>query len=314
MAAIQHITTKEIILLSSQHTVGRSKSNLMCIPEKDISKTHATIFWENNGWYLRDHSRNGTRVNGNVVHHSATKLAKGAKLQFGANVDTTWKILDNRPPSSYLKTTAGQSELLELASTPLYPNEQKPIVSFYRSKAMQWEVDNGDTTEELTDGEIYHFDGKSWLFVENEPLEDTVDNLGVINRARLDCHLSADEESVEVKLIINDLELNLGERVYNYLLLLLVRKRLQDSKEGYSANEQGWMFVEDLLQQLSKELVKEIDVYYFNIMIHRLRNHLKSLKPYGHLFSNIIERKRGKLRLNHSQIRILKEGVELTNY
>lgn len=311
MAALQHISTSEVLLLSTQHTVGRSKANLICIPEKDISKTHATIFWDNSQWFLRDHSRNGTKVNGNMVHHTTVELNEGNQLQFGSNHGTTWTFVNANPPSSYLQAVNNPREVIELAFSSLYPNEEKPIISFYLSKTMQWEADNGETTEELEDGEQYKFDNKTWVFVENEPLEDTVDNFGVINRASLDCHLSPDEESVEVKLVINDLELTLGEHVYNYLILLLARKKRQDMKADFADEEQGWMFVEDLLHQLSKELVKEVDVYYFNIMIHRLRKHLKGLKPYGHLFSNIIERKRGKLRLNHSQIRILKSNQEI---
>ena len=306
MAILQHIDSKEMVILSSQHTVGRSKSNLICVQERDISKTHATFFWENGKWYLRDHSRNGTKVDNHMVHQSTTQLNEEATIQFGTNTKTSWKLINNRPPTSYLQAIHNTSLILELASTPLYPDEQEPIVSFYFSKAMQWAADNGDTTEELVHNQHYFFDDKEWVFMENEPLEDTVDNMGIIKKACIDCHLSPDEEGVEVKLVINDLELNLGEHVYNHLLLLLVRKRLDDIRNNFSFEEQGWVFTEDVLTQLSKELVKEIDVYYFNIMIHRLRKHLKSLKPYGHLFSNIIERKRGKIRLNHAQIRILK--------
>jgi len=314
MAVLQNVATNEVMLLNTQHTIGRSYSNLLCIREKDISKTHATIYWENSKWFVRDHSRNGTKVNDKMVHHANASLEKNSKIQFGTQVNTTWKLLNIDPPSSYLQSVQNKSDYIALASTPLYPNDEKPIVSFYLSKAMTWAADNEDTTEELVHGQQYSFGDQDWIFFENEPLEDTLDNVNIISQASLECNLSADEESVEVKFIINDLELNLGERVYNYLLLFLARRRVEDSQAGSNLEEQGWMFVEDLLKQLSKELLKEVDVYYFNIMIHRLRSHLKNLKPYGHLFSNIIERKRGKLRLNHPKIRILKENQELMSY
>jgi hypothetical protein len=184
-------------------------------------------------------------------------------------------------------------------------------VSFYRSANLKWEMDDGLSTHELLHGHQYTFNDMKWVFIENEPIEDTYDHQQLFSKAKFHCYLSPDEESVEVKIIINELELSLGEKVYNYLLLLLARRRLEDKSKGFKSEEQGWAFVNQLLQELSRELLQDIDVYYFNVMIHRFRSHLKSIKPYGHLFANIIERQRGKVRLHHPNIKIFKNQQEI---
>ena len=310
MAVLKHQLTGEVQFLTTQHTVGRNPSNLLIIDAIDVSRAHATIFWENQAWYVRDHSRNGTIVNHKYLNQSTLKLQVGDKIQFGNQEPATWELIDSGPPTSFLQS--GTKDFFSLAtnSITLYPDRDRPLASFYLSKNHRWALDNGNFTEELIHGESYSFDDKSWVFFENTPLDETLDYKSVLEEASLICKLSPDEESVQVKVVVNELELDLGEKVYNHLILLLARRKQQDAERGFAKEEQGWIFIEELLPRLSKELMREIDVYYLNIMIHRLRSHLKDLKPYGYLFSNIIERRRGKLRINHPKIQVYKEGQE----
>lgn len=64
------------------------------------------------------------------------------------------------------------------------------------------------------------------------------------------------------------------------------------------------MDVETLVNKLSKEELKEIDQYNLNTRIRRIRKGLLALQPYGNQFVNIIERKRGAVRFNHTKIHI----------
>ena len=306
MATIRQLSSGNIQILSLQHTIGRNKTNQLYIHEHDVSRAHATIYWENNQWLLRDHSRNGTKVDNRLVHQGIAHLAEGAQIQFGSSKATIWQLTNGSAPKSYLQPLTDNQEILELKPGLMYPNHNRPAASFFLSQNLKWAVDNGEYTEELKHRQRYQLHNAEWLFYENDPVEETVDNLQIVRQASIDCHLSLDEESVEVVISMNELKLSLGERVYNYLLLLLARKRLADIDLIDMADEQGWVYVDDILPQLSKELLKEIDVYYLNIMIHRFRAHVKNLEPYGHLFANIIERKRGKLRLNHPNIRVIK--------
>ena len=118
---------------------------------------------------------------------------------------------------------------------------------------------------------------------------------------------SSDEENISSNIKINDLTLELGERVYNHLLLHLVRVRKQDLECGMDNRSCGWVQLEELNHALSKEMLRDVDEYYVNILIHRLRKNLINLIPYGHLFTHIIERKKGKLRFGLLNFQIEKE-------
>ena len=119
--------------------------------------------------------------------------------------------------------------------------------------------------------------------------------------------MSFDEEQIISKIAINDLELDLGNRVFNHLLLYLIREKQKDLSFGVTDTSCGWVYMDDLNKAMSKELLKEVDAYYINTLIHRLRKFLMKLKPYGFLFANIIERKKGQLRFGLSKFEINKE-------
>ncbi len=314
MSILKNISTHNKLVLKNYHTVGRSKTSALCLPHQDISKNHAAIAWENGAWYLKDYSRNGTMVGQKLYHHQTAKLEKDAIIRFGSDSQDTWQLTSDTAPTSYLIGTDKELQLIKLDQDHIaYPDAENPLVSFFKSPSMIWMIDDNESTRRLIHGTQYLIEDKQWTFFENEPMAETFDHASVTREARLDCYLSADEETVEIKIVINDLEMSLGEKVYNFLLLLLARQRLADKAADLPEREQGWLFVEPLLGDLSKELFREVDVYYFNVMIHRFRDHVKQLKPYGHLFTNIIERKRGKIRLNYSIIRIIKENEDVVN-
>ncbi len=309
MSVIKNTDSDEMVVLRATLTVGRSVSSLLQIAENDISKNHATLSWEHDHWQIKDHSRNGTLVNGRLLHHSTGKLSGDDVIQFGANNTTRWKLMNEEGPLSYLRAHTDEFKIIRLEGTHLmYPNEESPEVSFFKSVRLEWVMDDNENTRPLRHNRQYEFGGEAWTYYDNEPLQDTIDISNQVETASIDCYLSSDEESVQIKIVMNDLEMNLGEKVYNFLLLLLARQRLEDMEAGFAESEQGWLFVEPLLESLSKELFREVDIYYFNVMIHRFRDHVRKLKPFGHLFANVIERKRGKIRLNYSTIRIIKEG------
>lgn len=65
--------------------IGRTPECDVCVYEAGVSRRHARIFLEADGYYLEDlGSSNGTRVNGNVV--KKTRLAHGDSLALGAVV------------------------------------------------------------------------------------------------------------------------------------------------------------------------------------------------------------------------------------
>ncbi|MTI32494.1 FHA domain-containing protein [Xanthovirga aplysinae] len=308
MASIKNNLTGEITLLNSQHVFGRSKHNHTCILESDVSKSHATICWKDGNWYLQDHSRNGTLINGEYIRHTSIKLLKGAQIQFGEDKSTQWTLLNLQVPTSYLKSMEGEKSIIELTSCHLLPNEEKPIVSIYQGIEKEWKAEINDTLMELEHGNTYEFLNTTWQFIQNEILEDTLDYGEATKEAKFHFYLSADEEKVKIIININDLELNLGERIHHFILLLLARKRLVDLNHGYDTPEQGWMSTDELTHKLGKELVKEIDAYYLNLQIHRLRKQLIEINPFGHQFTDVIERRNGEIRFAYRNFEISKEG------
>jgi pSer/pThr/pTyr-binding forkhead associated (FHA) protein len=63
-------------------TIGRSVSNVVCLPDPSVSRRHAVVIRTPAGFLVRDlGSRNGTRVNGELRHECG--LSDGTLLQIG---------------------------------------------------------------------------------------------------------------------------------------------------------------------------------------------------------------------------------------
>ncbi len=310
MAQIENIETKEIVILNSHHLFGRNvyACNTF-INNQDVSRSHATIYWSNGHWFIQDHSRNGTLVNKEFIRKSVVKLDINTQLQFGSVHSTIWKILDIKPPSSYLKSLTSRNRMLELETCHALPNDKKPEIFFYKSENKSWMAETREKTFDLTKGSRFVFNNEEWEFIENQAFQETLDYGHTIQNAYFKFCVSCDEEDIRIILITNVETYNLGRRSYSYLLLTLARKRLMDLKEGLAPENQGWISVEELEKDVSKELGHEIDAYYLNLQIYRLRKQLMELEPFGHLLVNVIERRLGELRFAFPQFEIVKDNA-----
>lgn len=309
MAVLKNNTLGDIVVLNTHHVFGRNQFTANThIQENDVSKSHATIFWKCGIWYIKDHSRNGTLINGKYITHTTVKLSKGDTVQYGRSNTTKWEMVDDDTPSCYLKSLTYENKILSLSSCLELCNEEDLEITFYCTQDMKWKAEKGGKTIELFQGITLEFNNEEWMFIENSSLDETIDYRQIIDRAYFVFTLSADEENSHIKIVMNELELDLGTRVHNYLLLTLARQRLSDANLGYVFDDQGWVSLTDLTIDLTKEFGKEIDIYYVNLQIHRLRKFLIKLEPYGYLFSNVIERKNGKIRFVHRYFKIIKEG------
>jgi|GEM_PF-1060985 len=306
MGAIKNYETGEIVVLNTYHQFGRGVRNQTLLTDCCISRNHALIRWEEPEWQIIDYSKNGTIIDGKYIYHSTIKLTVGTRIQFGKKESVIWEFIDDKRPCSYLKSTKNKNRYFELTSLNMFPNNESPEVSFYKTNMANWNVDVQGEIIELKNGNTYVFDDEEWLFIENEFIESTADFNSLINQSYFSFSVSEDEEDVSVKIIVNDLQLDLGVRVYNHVLLKLVRQKLLDEKEGVDCCRQGWVSMAEMTDYLSKELFHDVDEYYLNIQIYRLRKKIMDLKPYGYLFSHLIERKKGELRFNHPYFEIIK--------
>ncbi len=307
MATLKNSSTGTTIYLNAQHTFGRNQRAVNTfLPEGDISQSHAVISWKGNAWYLQDYSRNGTLIDGKFINNITIQLTKNQVIQFGEHASSQWKISDLDAPCNYFQSQSNDQTIIALHQCYAFPNEESPNTLLYPINGV-WKIEQENAVTDLKHGELYYIDKKPYRYRENNPIEDTMDNGYAVNKAYFQFILSSDEEHIRVKIIIEHQEIDLGERVHNYILLALARKRLLDVALDYVFEDQGWIDVEDLLDDMSKELRKEVDVYYLNLKIYRIRKLLIETKPYGPLFSNLIERRQGKIRFAHRYFQILKE-------
>ena len=308
MASLINLYTNEKILINAYHQFGRASLNDTLMEYADISRKHAYLLWEETGWKIFDHSKNGTTVDCKTLCQSSVGLRKSSIIQFGCSKSTAWKVLDTNSPCSYLKSTSQKNCFIELSSNfLLWPNEEKPEVAFYKASDTLWYADLGSEIVELKNKKRLNFCSDEWVYVENQALTRTSDLNDVSKHACFIFNISPNEEEVGVEIEINDLHINLGERIYHHVLLKLVQQKYLDAQKGYHHEKQGWLMLNQITEYLRKELLMDVDEYYLNVQIHRLRKKMVELSPYACLFANIIERKNGEIRFNHPYFKILKE-------
>lgn len=249
MASMINVVTKELIVLTPYYAFGRNAAIVhRCIPQQDVSQSHATIFWNREGWFLRDHSRNGTLIDNELLRQSIRKLSRKHQIRFGSTETTCWNMIDLHPPAAGL----------------------------------------------------------------HGYLEDTVDHFNLIRHAVFLFSLSRNEEHIRLQLKVSaDQLIDLGSRAHNYLLLALARKRLADHLLKQRPEEQGWISLDELISDISKEMRKEIDVYFINLQIFRLRKQLYEQLSFGQMFANVVERRMGEVRLGHPYFSISKGSEDL---
>jgi len=97
-----------------------------------------------------------------------------------------------------------------------------------------------------------------------------------------------------------DREIDLGERVHHYSLLTLARQRLHDAGRGVDPSSQGWTEAAKLSRMLG------VDPVHLNIQLHRARAQLARALPDGVRLPDLVERRRGELRLGALSFRIVR--------
>ncbi len=79
------------VFVSSELTVGRDVSNLICVPEQAVSRQHARFYLRDDRWMLQDlGSRNGTMVDGTYI--TDIELEPNHEIRVG---DAIFKFLDS---------------------------------------------------------------------------------------------------------------------------------------------------------------------------------------------------------------------------
>jgi hypothetical protein len=308
MGVLENVNTGKRTILFCHHTIGRDLSNRCVVDRKNISRSHAIIHWENGMWYLTDVSSNGTLVNEKQICHERVRLNKNDLISYSGNRADLCKLINTDKPRSFLRAIDSTEDNIELPDGIVFWEDQT-VKTIYRDINQNFLYDDGEIVRYVNTNEVFLINQLEYEFIENEYLEDTKRQLSLAQDLYLELILSCDEEDVQAIIHLNDLAFDLGSRAYNQLLLQLVKIRQKDKADGLTDEQRGWIRCKDLGDILSKEVLKEVDDYYINNLIYRLRKHVLELHPYGNIFANIIERKNGKLRFGFDKAVIRKEEL-----
>lgn len=307
MGVIENQVTHQKVVLHTQHSFGRDVNNTTCLANSKVSRKHAHVYWNNNGWYLTDLSSNGTKLNKTLLQHLTKPLRLHDNIQFSHHEEDAWKVISLDKPSSYLKPLDDLQECIELGDGVILPNEQSPKWTFFQDNLQHWVIDDGAVEKQLSYDDNIVLNNVSYKLVKNYSLEETNRNIDIIKSATFLFKVSLDAETVSLQIKINDLTLDVGSKVFNHLLLYLLTERQKHHDQNMSEAECGWLYIDEISEVLTKELLTDVNMYYINILIHRLRKALIKLSPYGPLFANIIERAKGKVRVGNLNYEVEKE-------
>ncbi|MCL1123960.1 FHA domain-containing protein [Shewanella surugensis] len=303
MAMMLNEATGNSVLLQPQHIFGRHPTAATQLTNLEASRTHAVIIWDGEYWILQDTSSNGTFINGKRLKKGhKILLEKGDAIQFGNIHTENWFIKELTPPESILLPLTLGLETIHLSAITALPSEDSPEVSIYPSAQGQWLCETSEGTVILKTGDCVGTAEFQWRFVDAKASIET-DILSDKKPLLFDdiCFIfdvSQNEEHVSLTLTLDETPIDLGERNHHYVLLLLARKSLEDSKLGVSDIERGWLDKDLLCGMLGQS------ENHINIHIYRFRKQLSALYPDAEQLSTLIERRTGEIRFSPREIEI----------
>lgn len=312
MAKLRNISIGKNHYLKPNHIFGRSTSNTdTTIDDKRVSQIHATIRFEGHNWSLIDHSRNGTRVNNKRVNSkTGIRIKKNDRIDFLNDDSAPWILEDDSPPTTFLQATGDECDDITLVDVPVQLNKTNPEALIYSINESEWIASVDGDEKILRNGSLLVLNkNKSWQLNIHKSVLCTIDmdaeNKKISKNSTFEFCISADEEHTKLKIIYQNISLDLGERIHHYILLTLARKKIEDYQQGIANESQGWLEIDKLLLMLG------VDCYYLNTQIYRIKKQIE--KSFG-LPIDIFERRTGtksfpgSIRFSGKSVVIHKEG------
>jgi hypothetical protein len=241
------------VALRSRCLVGRSPGADIRLSAKGSSSEHASIYWDNDHWVIRDlTSRNGTKINGTLMTGLERHLSAGDTIIFGDPAER-WLFADNGPPQAVAHredgvVVIGRDGLLCL------PNWDEPLASIYLGKD-EWEIDVGGAARPVRDQEIVEM-GEHRFRLNLPSNHLTTNRTGIVPEdrsvasAQILFHVSRDEEFVAIDMEVTRVKKELDSRAFHYMLLLLARARQSEQLSGMPNDEAGWLYADDVAKKL----------------------------------------------------------------
>lgn len=309
-----------LIYLSGLHTIGRLPQGIDTVINKpEISRYHAAIEWNNDGWWIKDLSLNGTWVNGEKLTKNSPHLINvNASIQFGNPQNSAFTVSDISPPQDILLRNDdvnsdvnnnappdSNGKVILLNAYHLLPNEQHPEVAVY-CKSGRWILEelhgNEAVAHILQHKDSIYFSQQQWQvhLIDEQAATLPLKKEHDISDATLVFKLSLDEETTHMSVQTPEQAHNLFVRSHHYMTLVLARQLIEDIRLHTDKTEQGWIYSEVLAKRLG------IEESHLNIQIHRARKQFSELFSQHGNAEQLIQRRSGQVRLNCQHVRIYK--------
>jgi len=284
--------------LCPQQLLGRAACCHVTLKDTAVSAVHAELRWTSTGWELRDlGSRNGTTVDGiSLTSGERRILGLGSLVAFGSSRET-WRLACAEAPGPRL-VALDESTWIPVQSLMALPDESQPLVTLHQVYGT-WFVEDSDGTRALRDGDPLSVGGRTLRFEESPVLSETPASCGLgdaTNEVALSFRVSRDEERVALSVVHSGGAQVLAPRSFHYLALTLARHRQREMEQH--VEDPGWLPIEDLLRMLPEYTT----VGHLNVAIHRFRQQVAETPIVNPV--QVIERRRGELRIGVRQLRI----------
>jgi len=303
------ISNKKCFLLA-HHTFGRDgKSVDTWVNRPEISRIHAVIEWKFAQWELRVLGRNGVWLDGKRLDLlESAQLKKNQVIHFADPNGAGWKVGDLAEPCDMIIGLNEESIDSEVDSYHLLPNVKSPVAAlFFCNKQEQWLLEYNESRTTIENHGIIDVPPYRWeLFLST--IQSPTLALSNIEyspqKINLDFSVSLDEEHIYLNASYKRHSSDLGERSHHYLLLHLARLKSQHAADGVDLDSQGWISNEQLERELG------VDMAYINIQIFRARKQLADEFSGQKNLTDIIQRRRGEMRIDCHLVTIRKGGAE----
>ncbi len=305
----------EFILLYSHHSFGRLAEKVdTMVQEPVVSRLHAVIKWHEDHWTLRDVSSNGTWINGQRIPQNHTTFLKlNDSIKFGSPHAGSYHVLDLSSPKDALIQSGirpgCKPGIIYLLPYQFLPDEQQPELVIYQ-QANNWCMESlsqaNSTVRPLENSDIVHFANQQWYLRKAKLVDFTLPvapETTSPEEVELLFNVSQDEEHCKLEINYLGQQVDLAKRSHHALSLALARYRYQDQKKHHHPNEQGWVYVDQLIRDLG------LDEQHINIQIHRARKQIADTFHKTMDCSVFIERRMGQVRLGFPRFSIVKGGT-----
>ena len=283
--------------MTGEVRIGRGPDNDLIVARPSVSGRHAVIRWVDGSWILRDASKHGTLVNGQLVKGASARLAVGDVLTFVED-DEVWCLEDASPPGLLLRPVNGSESdeiYVDAGALHAFPSREHPNETIFQiGDAWIHEAQSGVRTE-LRDGSRVNVLGVEYMVSAPREASETTEPRRAAASWSLDCaELSIvvfrGEDEAELTISSGAAERTVKASRPLYLLAYLAEQRIKEAPEVSASDAgHGWIPLALACSDLG------VDRQVLNVDVHRVREAVKST-GLGNA-ANVIERRPNQIRI-----------------